>query len=69
MNDNPFMTPIFWLLKWCVILILIVVAIAMIPIMVAGQFGGGGVAVLAVAVVGAVVLYVRKKLPQRKREF
>lgn len=69
MNNNPFMTPIFWLLKWCIILSLIVVAIAMIPLMVAGQFGGGGVAVLGVAAVGAVVLYARKKLPQRKREF
>lgn len=69
MSDNPFMAPIFWLLKWCIILSLIVVAIAMIPLMVAGQFGGGGVAVLGVAVVGAVVLYARKKLPQSKREF
>jgi hypothetical protein len=69
MSDNPFMTPIFWLLKWCILLSLIVVAIGIIPIMVAGQFGAGGIVVLGAAVVGAAVLYVRKKLPQRKREF
>lgn len=69
MSDNPFMTPILWLLKWCIILSLIVVAIAMIPLMIAERFGGAGVAILATVVVGAVVLYVRRKLPQRKREF
>lgn len=69
MSDNPFMTPIFWLLKWCIVLSLIVVAIGMVPLMVAERFGGAGVAILGAVIVGVVVLYVRRKLPQRKREF
>lgn len=69
MNDNPFMTPIFWLLKWCILLSLIVVAIGMVPLMVGAQFGGVGVAILGAIIVVAIVLYVRKRLPQRKREF
>lgn len=69
MSDNPFMTPIFWLLKWCIVLCLIVVAIGTIPFMVSEKFGGAGVAILGAVIVGAVVLYVLRKLPQRKREF
>jgi uncharacterized membrane protein YjjP (DUF1212 family) len=69
MIDNPFMTPIFWLLKWCIILCLVIVAIGMVPLMVAERFGGGGVAILGAIIVGALVLYVRRRIPQRKREF
>jgi CDP-diglyceride synthetase len=69
MSDNPFMTPIFWLLRWCIVLCLIVVTIGMVPLMVAERFGGVGVAILGAVIVGAVVLYVRRRLPQRKREF
>lgn len=68
MSDNPFMTPIFWLLKWCILLCLVIVAIAAIPIMVGERFGAPGVVILALVITGAVVLYVRKRLPQRKRE-
>lgn len=69
MSDNPFMTPIFWLLKWCIVLCLIVVAIGTVPVMISEKFGGAGLAVFVAVVIGAAVLYVRKKLPQRKREF
>ena len=50
---NPFMSPIMWLLKWCIILSVIIVAIGSIPLVIAERFGGAGVGAFAAIVVAS----------------
>jgi uncharacterized membrane protein len=68
MSDNPFMAPIFWLLKWCLIIALPIIAIAMVLIGVADSGGAIGVVVFLALIIGGVAYYFVRKLPERKRE-
>lgn len=66
---NPMDSALFWVLKWLVIVSLVIFAIGSIPILVAENFGTPGVLVFVALIVWGIVHYVRKRLPQRKREF
>lgn len=65
---NPMDTALFWVLKWKVIVSLVIVAIGSIPILIVENFGAPGLFIFIGLIAWAGYRFIRKRLPQRKRE-